>query len=160
MISLDVSLGPQVEITHPELVNLYGCTVAGGTKIGPFVEIQKDAHVGKNCKISSHTFICSGVTLEDEVFIGHGVIFTNDRYPRAAANGQLKTGGDWKLTPTRVQAGASIGSGAVILCGVTIGKKAMVGAGAVVTKDVPDHAIVAGNPAQIQGSVKHFEELA
>ena len=149
-IAPSVKLGQNVQRYHPTLVNLYGCTVGEGTKIGTFVEIQKDAVVGARCKISSHTFVCEGVTIEDEVFIGHGVMFINDRHPQAtAADGQLQTEADWQVTPTRVQRRASIGSGAVILCGVTIGEGALVGAGAVVTRDVPPGATVAGVPARL-----------
>ena len=136
-------------IHHPDLVNLYGCTVGDDTKIGTFVEIQKNATVGRRCKISSHTFICEGVTIEDEVFVGHGVMFINDRYPRATAAGRLLTDADWQVVPTRVRQGAAIGSGAVILCGVTVGAHATVGAGAVVTHDVADGAVVAGVPARL-----------
>jgi acetyltransferase-like isoleucine patch superfamily enzyme len=139
-----------VTIHHPDLVNLYGCTVGDDTRIGAFVEIQKNAAVGSRCKISSHTFICEGVTIENEVFVGHGVMFINDRHPRAASAGRPQSESDWEVIPTRVREGASIGSGAVILCGVTIGARAMVGAGAVVTRDVPDEAIVVGVPARIQ----------
>jgi len=149
-IAPSVTLGSGVVIHHPNLVNLYGCTVGDHTKIGVFVEIQKNAVVGSRCKISSHTFICEGVTLEDEVFVGHGVMFINDRHPRAASSGRLQTDDDWQAVPTRVRTGASIGSGAVILCGVTIGSRAMIGAGAVVTHDVPDDAVVAGVPARVQ----------
>jgi acetyltransferase-like isoleucine patch superfamily enzyme len=149
-IAASVTLGAGVVIHHPELVNLYGCTIGDDTKIGAFVEIQKNAVVGRRCKISSHTFICEGVTVEDEVFVGHGVIFINDRHPRAVVAGHLQTDDDWQVVPTRVRTGASIGSGAVILCGVTIGSHAMVGAGAVVTHDVPDEAVVAGVPARVQ----------
>jgi len=145
----NVRLGAGVVIPHPQLVNLYGCTVGDGTKVGTFVEIQKNAQVGARCKISSHTFICEGVTIEDEVFIGHGVMFINDRYPRASLDGQLQTEADWQVITTVVKRGASIGSGAVILCGITVGEKALVGAGAVVTHDVPDHSIVAGVPARL-----------
>jgi UDP-2-acetamido-3-amino-2,3-dideoxy-glucuronate N-acetyltransferase len=144
-----VTLGARVTIHHPELVNLYGCAIGDDTKIGAFVEIQKNASVGRLCKISSHTFVCEGVTIEDEVFIGHGVMFINDRHPRATAGGRLQTDADWRVVETRVRRGASIGSGAVILCGVTIGERAMVGAGAVVTRDVPDGATVAGVPARV-----------
>ena len=147
-ITDDVQLGPDVKIFHPQLVNLYGCRVAAESKIGAFVEIQKNASIGARCKISSHSFICEGVTIEDEVFVGHGVMFINDRYPRATAAGQLQTEADWQVIPTRVKRGASIGSGAVILCGVTIGENALIGAGAVVTHDVPDDATVAGVPAR------------
>ena len=147
-ISPDVRLAASVGITYPDLVNLYGCTIGEGTRIGPFVEIQKNAVVGARCKVSSHTFVCEGVTIEDECFIGHHVCFINDRYPRAtAATGRLQTEADWKVIPTRVRRGASIGSGAVIMCGVTIGENATVGAGAVVTHDVPDGNVVAGVPA-------------
>jgi len=148
-IAADVKLGNGVQIHHPELINLYGCSIGDETKIGAFVEIQKKAKVGACCKISSHSFICEGVTIEDEVFIGHGVIFINDRYPQATKTGRLMDDGDWEVITTRVKRGASIGSGAVILCGVTIGEKAIVGAGAVVTKDVPDGAIVAGLTARV-----------
>jgi acetyltransferase-like isoleucine patch superfamily enzyme len=146
---MNVKIGEGVSIPQPELVNLYGCTIGDHSKIGAFVEIQKNAIIGAFCKISSHTFICEGVTIEDEVFVGHGVRFINDRYPRAAVDGRLQTEDDWQVVKTLVKQGASIGSGAVIRCGVTIGKKAFVGAGAVVTKNVPDFAVVAGNPAQI-----------
>jgi UDP-2-acetamido-3-amino-2,3-dideoxy-glucuronate N-acetyltransferase len=146
-----VRLGRNVMIHHPDLVNLYGCEVGDETKIGAFVEIQKNATVGARCKISSHTFICEGVDIEDEVFVGHGVMFINDRYPRATADGALQTEADWTVIATRVRKGASIGSGAVILCGVTIGERALVGAGAVVTQDVPADAVVAGVPARLHG---------
>lgn len=152
-IAPDVSLGKDVKIFHPELVNLYGCTIGANTKVGTFVEIQKNASVGKNCKISSHTFICEGVVIEDDVFVGHGVIFINDRYPRATIAGELQTEADWTVIPTYVRNGASIGSGAVIMCGVTIGEGAMVGAAAVVTTDVPPNAIVVGAPARLRGGV-------
>jgi acetyltransferase-like isoleucine patch superfamily enzyme len=148
-ITSDVKLGSGVKIFHPDLVNLYGCTIGADTKIGAFVEIQKNAVIGARCKISSHTFICEGVTIEDEVFVGHGVVFINDRNPRATTGGALQTEADWKVVPTMVRHGASIGSGAAILCGVTIGRGAMIGAGAVVTRDVPDHAVVAGVPARL-----------
>ena len=149
-IAPNTKLGNNVQIHHPPLVNLYGCTIGDDTRIGAFVEIQKNAFVGARCKISSHTFICEGVTLEDEVFVGHGVMFINDRHPRAtAAGGGLQTEADWQVVPTRVKRGASIGSGAVILCGVTIGERAMIGAGAVVTRDVPAGATVAGVPARV-----------
>jgi acetyltransferase-like isoleucine patch superfamily enzyme len=159
-IADNVKLGREVKIFHPDLVNLYGCTVGDETKIGAFVEIQKNVSVGKRCKISSHSFICEGVTLEDEVFVGHGVMFTNDRYPRATIEGQLQTEADWDVIPTRVKRGASIGSGATILCGVTIGEKALVGAGAVVTHDVPDYAIAVGVPARVMGDVREKEKSA
>ncbi len=148
-VASTVKLGAGVKIFHPDLVNLYGCEIGDETKVGAFVEIQKNASVGRRCKISSHTFVCEGVVIEDEVFVGHGVMFINDRYPRATAGGALQTEADWQVVPTRVRSGASIGSGAVILCGVTIGEKAMVGAGAVVTRDVPDGATVAGVPARV-----------
>jgi UDP-2-acetamido-3-amino-2,3-dideoxy-glucuronate N-acetyltransferase len=142
-------LGSRVRVFQPDLVNLYGCTIGDDTKIGAFVEIQKNAVVGARCKVSSHTFVCEGVTIEDEVFVGHGVVFINDKQPRACTDGQLQTESDWKVMPTRVKKGASIGSGAVIMCGVTIGERAMIGAGAVVTGDVPDGAVVAGVPARL-----------
>jgi UDP-2-acetamido-3-amino-2,3-dideoxy-glucuronate N-acetyltransferase len=148
-IGRDVTLGDDVKIFHPDLVNLYGCCVGAGTKIGAFVEIQKGAVIGRQCKISSHSFVCEGVTIEDEVFVGHGVMFINDRQPRATSNGRLQTEADWTVVPTRVCQGASIGSGAAILCGVTIGANALVGAGAVVTRDVPPGATVAGVPARL-----------
>jgi acetyltransferase-like isoleucine patch superfamily enzyme len=144
----DVRLGANVKLA--KFINLYGCEVGENTKIGTFVEIQKNAKVGRNCKISSHSFICEGVTIEDEVFIGHGVTFTNDRYPRATTeHGGLQTEADWTVEVTLVRRGASIGSGTTILPNVTIGEKAIVGAGSVVTKDVPAHAVVAGNPARL-----------
>lgn len=146
-IAPDVKLGTNVYLG--QFINLYGCTIGDATKIGAFVEIQKNAVIGNRCKISSHTFICEGVTIEDEVFVGHGVVFINDTYPRATAGGRLQTETDWKVEPTLVKRGASIGSGAVILSNVTIGEGAIVGAGAVVTKDVPARTIVAGNPARI-----------
>jgi len=149
-IADDVSLGKKVRIYQAELVNLYGCSIGDETRIGAFVEIQKGAKIGARCKISSHAFICGGVTIEDEVFVGHGVVFTNDRHPRSVTDrGVLKGDADWKEEATRVERGASIGSGAVILCGVTIGCDAMVGAGAVVTGDVPAAATVVGNPARL-----------
>jgi UDP-2-acetamido-3-amino-2,3-dideoxy-glucuronate N-acetyltransferase len=148
VIAPDVKLGREVTIYN--FVNLYGCDIGDGTKIGSFVEIQKGARVGRNCKVSSHTFICEGVTIEDEVFIGHGVIFINDKYPHAtSARGFLQTDSDWEVVPTTVKRGASIGSGATVLCGVTIGERVIVGAGAVVTSDVQAGATVAGNPARI-----------
>jgi UDP-2-acetamido-3-amino-2,3-dideoxy-glucuronate N-acetyltransferase len=150
-IKADVKLGEKVAISHPDLVNLYGCSIGDETKIGPFVEIQKNVVIGSRCKISSHSFICEGVTIEDEVFVGHGVIFINDRYPRATANGQLQTEADWDLKPTRVKQGATIGSGALIMCDVTIGENALIAAGAVVTRDVPDRSVVAGIPARVAG---------
>lgn len=147
-IADDVKLGPNVRLS--KFINLYGCTIGESTKIGAFVEIQKNATVGRNCKISSHTFICEGVTIEDNVFVGHSVTFINDIYPRATtADGSLQTEADWHVETTLVKEGASIGSGATILAGVTIGEQAIVGAGSVVTKDVPARAIVAGNPAHL-----------
>jgi acetyltransferase-like isoleucine patch superfamily enzyme len=148
-IAPTVVMGKDVKVFHPDLVNLYGCTIGDETKIGAFVEIQKNARVGARCKISSHTFVCEGVTIEDEVFVGHGVMFINDIYPRATAGGALQTEADWTVVETRVRQGASIGSGAVILAGVTIGEGAMIGAGAVVTKDVPPHTIAKGVPARL-----------
>ena len=148
-ISPTAILDEGVVIFHPDLVNLYGCRVGAATKIGAFVEIQKGAAIGQRCKISSHTFICEGVTIEDDVFVGHGVVFINDPYPRATMDGRLQTEADWTVVPTRVCRGASIGSGAAILCGVTIGEGALIGAGAVVTRDVPAGATVAGVPARI-----------
>lgn len=147
-VAPNVRLGADVTIHHRDLVNLYGCEIGDQSKIGAFVEIQKNASIGRLCKVSSHTFICEGVIIEDEVFVGHGVMFINDRYPRATAAGGLQTEADWQVVPTRVRKGASIGSGAVIMCGVTIGARAMVGAGAVVTHDVADDAVVAGVPAR------------
>jgi acetyltransferase-like isoleucine patch superfamily enzyme len=144
----DVKLGKDVKLAN--FINLYGCVIDDNTKIGTFVEVQKNAFIGKNCKIQSHTFICEGVTIEDEVFIGHGVMFINDSYPRATAmGGGLQTEADWKVEPTLVKRGATIGSGATILSNVTIGERSIVGAGSVVTKDVPPDTIVAGNPAKI-----------
>lgn len=157
-IASDVKLGKGVRFHHPELINLYGCSIGDETKIGAFVEIQKNAQVGARCKISSHSFICEGVTIEDEVCIGHGVIFINDRFPRATRDGYLKEDSDWEVIPTNVKRGASIGSGAVILCGVTIGEKAIVGAGAVVTQNVPDLAIVAGSPARFVRNINNKEQ--
>ena len=154
MITADVQLGEGVEIRHPDLVNLYGCIVGDATKIGTFVEIQKNARVGNRCKVSSHTFVCSGVTIEDEVFVGHGVMFTNDSYPRATTDGRLQTEQDWKEIPTTIRSGASIGSNVTVLAGLTVGEHAMVGAGAVVTKDVPAHAIVVGVPARVIGDTR------
>ncbi len=147
-IAPDVRLGQNVKLAR--FINLYGCTIGDNTKIGAFVEIQKNAVIGKNCKISSHTFVCEGVAIEDNVFIGHGVMFINDSYPRATStSGQLQTEAGWKVERTFVKKGVSIGSGATILANVTIGENSLVGAGSVVTKDVPPNAIVAGNPARI-----------
>jgi UDP-2-acetamido-3-amino-2,3-dideoxy-glucuronate N-acetyltransferase len=152
MIAPDVEMGPNVSIPQPALVNLYGCRIGGDTRIGAFVEIQRGAVIGSRCKISSHSFVCAGVTIEDDVFIGHGVMFINDLYPRASvAGGGLQTEADWTLVETRIARGASIGSNATILGGVIVGEGALVGAGAVVTKDVPPGAIVAGVPAAIVG---------
>jgi acetyltransferase-like isoleucine patch superfamily enzyme len=147
-IAPDVKLGENVKIFN--FVNLYGCEIGDNTKIGTFVEIQKGAKIGKNCKISSHTFICEGVTIQDNVFIGHGVTFINDAYPRSTTTtGALQTEADWQCIPTIVEKGASIGSGTTLLCGITVGENAIVGAGSVVTKNVPANTIVAGNPARI-----------
>lgn len=158
MIASDVVLGADVVIHHPELVNLYGCRIGDSTRIGAFVEIQRGAVVGRSCKISTHTFICDGVTLDDGVFIGHGVMFINDQHPRAVTpDGKLKTEADWGLVRTHVAARASIGSHATILAGVTVGEGAMVGAGAVVTHDVPPYALVVGVPARIVGDVRERE---
>jgi len=151
-IADDVKLGKNVKLS--KFINLYGCSVGDNTKIGAFVEVQKNAHIGSNCKISSHTFICEGVTIEDDVFIGHGVMFINDTYPRATANGALQTEADWTVEPTLIKKGASIGSNCTILSHVTIGENAIIGAGSVVTKDVPADTIVAGNPARIIRSIK------
>jgi acetyltransferase-like isoleucine patch superfamily enzyme len=147
-VAPSVKLGRDVRLS--KFINLYGCVIGDETKIGAFVEIQKNATVGRRCKISSHTFICEGVEIEDNVFIGHGVMFTNDSYPRATtATGELQTEADWHVEKTLIKKGASIGSGSTILCGITIGENAIVGAGAVVTKDVPSNAIVAGVPAKV-----------
>ena len=155
MISSDVVLAEDVTIHHPELVNLYGCHIGSGTKIGSFVEIQRGAAVGANCKISSHTFICSGVTIEDGVFVGHGVMFINDIYPQAVnEDGSLQTEANWKVVETRIRRRASIGSNATIMGGITIGEGALVGAGTVVTRDVPDYAIVVGVPGTLRGDVR------
>ena len=154
-ISESVQLGQDVKIFHTSLVNLYGCKIGDGSRIGAFVEIQKNSFIGARCKISSHTFICEGVTIEDEVFVGHGVMFTNDIYPRATnPDGSAQSEADWKVVETRICKRASIGSNATILCGITIGEGALVGAGAVVTKDVPPYAIVAGVPAKVVGDTR------
>jgi acetyltransferase-like isoleucine patch superfamily enzyme len=154
-IASDVVLGNGVRIFQPDLVNLYGCSIGDETKIGAFVEIQKNASVGARCKISSHTFVCEGVEIEDECFIGHGVMFTNDLYPSAVnQDGTLQTEADWQIIKTKVRRRASIGSNATIIGGVSVGEGALVGAGAVVTKDVPDFAIVAGVPARVIGDVR------
>jgi acetyltransferase-like isoleucine patch superfamily enzyme len=158
-ISPDVKLGKDVKLS--KFINLYGCEVGDESKIGAFVEIQKNATVGKRCKISSHTFICEGVTIEDNVFIGHGVMFINDSYPRAtAAAGNLQTEADWKVERTIIKKGASVGSGATILSNVTVGENAIVGAGSVVTKDVPANAIVAGNPAKLFRYIERTAEVS
>lgn len=155
MIAKDVLLGANVVIHQPDLVNLYGCRIGDATRIGAFVEIQKKVIVGKNCKISSHTFICSGVTIEDGVFVGHGVMFINDLYPRAVnQDGALQTEDDWTQIDTHIGEQVSIGSNATILGGVTIGKHALVGAGAVVTRDAPEYSIVTGVPARVTGDVR------
>jgi len=165
MVSSDVDLGDGVVIHHPDLVNLYGCRIGAGTRIGTFVEIQKNVVVGRDCKISSHSFLCEGVTIEDGVFIGHGVMFTNDIHPRAlTADGRMQSEADWSVIPTTVGRCASIGSNATILPGLTIGEGALVGAGAVVTRDVPPYTTVAGVPARIldrlseadNGTTKHY----
>ncbi len=154
----NVRLGNGVRIFQPDLVNLYGCTIGDETKIGPFVEIQSGATIGARCKVSSHSFICEGVILEDEVFIGHGVMFTNDIYPRSTnPDGSMQTGDDWQVVETIIKKRASIGSNATIICGITIGENALVGAGAVVTKDVSAYAIVAGVPAKVIGDVRDKE---
>jgi len=155
-IAEDVELGSNVKIA--QFVNLYGCRIDDNTKIGTFVEVQKNAVIGKNCKIQSHTFICEGVVIEDNVFVGHGVTFVNDKYPRATnGSGDLQSEADWKVAPTLVKKGASIGSGATILCNITIGENAFIGSGSVVTRDVPPHAVVAGNPARVLRSIEHEE---
>jgi len=158
-ISPDVVIGNRVRVFQPDLVNLYGCRIGDDTRVGAFVEIQKNAIIGARCKVSSHTFICEGVTIEDEVFVGHGVVFINDKQPRACSEGRLQTETDWKIVSTIVRKGASIGSGAVIMCGVVVGEYAMVGAGAVVTGDVPDHAIVVGVPFRVTGDIREKEEM-
>ena len=157
-IADDVKLGRDVKLFA--FVNLYGCTIGAESRIGTFVEIQKNAIVGARCKISSHTFICEGVQIEDEVFVGHGVMFINDRYPHSTLDGELQTDADWRVIPTVVKRGASIGSGSVIMCGVTIGAHALIGAGAVVTHDVPDHAVVAGVPARVLRDARGQEKQA
>lgn len=158
-IASSVQLGRNVGIYHPDQVNLYGCSIGDDTRIGSFVEVQKGAVIGARCKISSHSFVCEGVTIEDEVFVGHGVMFTNDRFPRATReDGQPMTEADWTLETTLVRARASIGSNATIVCGVVIGHGALVAAGAVVTRDVPDYAIVAGVPAKVVGDTRSSQE--
>ena len=153
-IGKDVKLGQNVIIPHPELVNLYGCQIGDYTKIGSFVEIQKNARIGSRCKISSHTFICEGVDIGDGVFVGHGVNFINDKYPRATTEGKVQDDSDWKVVTTQVGEGVSIGTSVTIMCGVNIGKRSMIGAGALVVKDVPDYAIVAGSPAKVIGDTR------
>ena len=154
-VATSVNLGKDVKIFQPDLVNLYGCSIGDETKIGAFVEIQKNATIGARCKISSHTFVCEGVTIEDEVFVGHGVMFINDRFPRATnPDGSLQTEEDWSVESTVIRRTAAIGSNATIVAGVTIGVGALVGAGAVVTRDVADYAIVAGVPARVIGDVR------
>jgi UDP-2-acetamido-3-amino-2,3-dideoxy-glucuronate N-acetyltransferase len=158
-IAKSVILGKDVKVFQPDLVNLYGCTIGDDTKIGAFVEIQKNATIGVRCKISSHTFVCEGVSIEDEVFVGHGVMFINDRFPRAAnPDGTLQTEADWSVENTTIRRTASLGSNSTIVAGVTVGVGALVGAGAVVTKDVPDYAIVAGVPARVIGDVRKKSE--
>ena len=154
-IAADVTLGHDVRIFQPDLVNLYGCSIGPDTKIGAFVGIQKNASIGARCKISSHSFVCEGVTIEDECFIGHGVMFTNDIYPIAVnVDGSPQTEADWQVVKTTIRKRASIGSNATIIAGITVGESALIGAGAVVTKDVPDFAIVAGVPARVIGDVR------
>ena len=157
-IAPNVKLGKDVRLS--KFINLYGCEVGDETKIGAFVEIQKNASVGKRCKISSHTFICEGVTIEDDVFIGHGVMFINDTYPRATANGALQTEADWKVERTIIKKGASIGTGVTILANVTVGENAIVGAGSVITKDVAPNSIVAGNPAKFLRQIENPVEVS
>jgi acetyltransferase-like isoleucine patch superfamily enzyme len=157
-IASDVKLGRDVKLS--KFINLYGCEIGDETKIGAFVEVQKNATIGKRCKISSHTFVCEGVTIEDNVFIGHGVMFINDSYPRATTEGKLQTEADWKVERTVIKKGASIGSGATILSNITIGENAIVGAGSVVTKDVPANSIVAGNPAKFLRHVERTMEAS
>lgn len=159
MIADDVTLGQGVEIRHPELVNLYGCSIGGGTRVGPFVEIQRGVVIGNNCKISSHSFICTGVTIEDGVFVGHGVVFVNDNLPAATnQRGELLSEGEWELVNTKVEERASIGSNATILGGAIVGNHSVVGAGAVVTHTVPPFAIVAGSPARTLGDVREHRK--
>jgi UDP-2-acetamido-3-amino-2,3-dideoxy-glucuronate N-acetyltransferase len=151
-IAPDVKLGRSVLLN--DFINLYGCSIGDHSRIGPFVEIQKNAFIGANCKIQSHTFICEGVTIEDDVFVGHGVMFTNDLYPRATGGtGALQTEADWRVVPTLIKKGASIGSNATILCGITIGANSIIGAASVVTKSIPDNVIAAGNPARVIRSI-------
>jgi UDP-2-acetamido-3-amino-2,3-dideoxy-glucuronate N-acetyltransferase len=151
----NVTQGKDVVITHPDLVNMYGCTIGDESRVGPFVEIQRGCTIGARCKISSHSFLCEAVTIEDEVFVGHGVMFTNDIFPQATnEDSTLQTGNDWECTPTRVKRRASIGSNVTVVAGVTIGEGALIGAGAVVTKDIPDYALVVGVPARVIGDVR------
>lgn len=163
-VKSNVQLGKDVRIFYPDMVNIYGCKIGDGTRVGPFVEIQGDVDIGANCKIQSHSFICEGVTIEDGVFVGHGVMFVNDTHPRAInPDGSLQGAGDWQLVKTRIKKGASLGTHATIMGGITVGTFALVGAGAVVTKDVPDYAIVAGVPARIIGDsrdAKHKPDAA
>lgn len=157
----NVDMAPDVTILYPDLVNIYGCSIGAGTRIGPFVEIQRNVTIGAKCKISSHSFVCEGVTIEDEVFIGHGVMFTNDIYPRATTDaGALLTDQDWDLKPILVRRNAAIGSNVTIIGGIVIGAGAIVGAGAVVTKDVPEHAIAVGNPARVIGDARERAKTA
>ena len=156
-VTPSVKLGENVKLA--QFVNLYGCEIGDDTKLGTFVEVQKNAKIGKRCKISSHTFVCEGVEIEDNVFVGHGVVFINDVYPRATANGALQTEADWSVSKTWVKKGASIGSGCTILSNLTIGENALVGAGSVVTKDVPPNAIVAGNPARVLRYIENVGEV-
>ncbi len=151
----DVKLGTGVRIF--DFVNLYGCTIGDNSKVGAFVEIQKNAFIGKNCKISTHTFICEGVTIEDDVFVGHNVSFINDMYPRATAAGRLQTEADWKVVPTLVRAGASIGTSTTILAGVTVGRNSIIGAGSVMTHDIPDNVVAFGNPCRVVRSLEAGE---
>ena len=151
----DVRLGDNVKVF--DFVNLYGCTIGDNSKVGAFVEIQKNAHIGRNCKISSHTFICEGVVIEDDVFVGHNVSFINDMYPRATASGQLQTEADWQVAPTRVRRGASIGTSSTILANVTIGSNSIIGAGSVVTRDIPDNVVAAGNPCRVLRALRGGE---
>jgi len=157
-ITDDVICGNEVRFVHPDLSNIFGCSIGRGTMVGPFVEIQRGATIGERCKIQSHSFICEGVSIGDQVFVGHGVVFTNDRWPRATnLDGTTKTADDWVLETTSVGVGAAIGSGSTVLPGLTIGQWALIGAGSVVTKSVPDFAIVVGNPARVVGDVRTAE---
>jgi acetyltransferase-like isoleucine patch superfamily enzyme len=157
----NVVLGKDVTIPQPDLVNLYGCSIGDNTKVGAFVEVQAGASIGSNCKISSHSFICDGVTIEDGVFVGHGVMFINDIYPRASnPDGSLQTQSDWKVIPTRIKRGASLGSNCTVLAGVTVGEGALVGAGSVVTRDVADYAVVAGVPGKVIGDARSRKQMS